>query len=387
MHGNQGSFTVTWNMYQIPDTMDVYYGGTLLYSTGLISGTGQTTLSFGPGQSSLVRVVMNQGGNTDPGTLWTYTVRFTGNGDIQLTDSNDGSTIADGDTAWITGDYPPLMPALLATVSASQSGLVAWQLEVSWTRAGSHTVNKKSVAFSENYDETFNGTTELGVAWDIGSLLAGNPGGFFGGNARLQAILPDGTVRTLDFTILGDNPYPSDVLDYAATGPWFMPAIIAAESGTTVQFDNSGYPLFGPPDGWGVCQVEGQEPRPALPPNHSLASGVIWNWENNVDAAIALLRSKRGTALSYFNAVAAAYPAKYVAPPTFPGTQLSALDATTICLYNGAAGTLSVTLPGKRPKRFPYLFDPNTQTWYTQDNSHDYIATVWAKIQQLNLAP
>ena len=72
-----GSITISYQFFDIPDEMRVYYQGTLIWNSGLINGTGTTNLPFGPGLSSLVTIVMNQGGNTNTTTRWEYTVTST----------------------------------------------------------------------------------------------------------------------------------------------------------------------------------------------------------------------------------------------------------------------------------------------------------------------
>jgi len=46
--------------------------------TGVINGTGSTNLNYGPGSSTFITIVMNEGGNPNPqGTKWSYTVDAT----------------------------------------------------------------------------------------------------------------------------------------------------------------------------------------------------------------------------------------------------------------------------------------------------------------------
>lgn len=68
-----GTVPITWQFYQVPDQMDVYYQGTLIFSTGLVSGGGSTNISFGPGASTQIEVVMDAT-NHPSATLWNYTV-------------------------------------------------------------------------------------------------------------------------------------------------------------------------------------------------------------------------------------------------------------------------------------------------------------------------
>jgi subtilisin-like proprotein convertase family protein len=73
-----GTIGITWDFLKAPDWMHVYYDGNLLMDTGIASGTGSTNLNYGPGNSTLITIVMNEGGNTnEPGTAWSYTVDAT----------------------------------------------------------------------------------------------------------------------------------------------------------------------------------------------------------------------------------------------------------------------------------------------------------------------
>ncbi len=73
---NSGVINITWNFFDVPDWMHVYYDGQLLLDTGVYSHTGSTNLSYGPGNSTFITIVMNQGGNTNAqgATAWNYTV-------------------------------------------------------------------------------------------------------------------------------------------------------------------------------------------------------------------------------------------------------------------------------------------------------------------------
>jgi subtilisin-like proprotein convertase family protein len=81
-----GSLSINYNMYTIQDEMTVYYGtnpatfnntsGDLLLDTGFISGSGTTNVTFGPGTSTAITIVMNQFGNPDTNgaDAWTYDI-------------------------------------------------------------------------------------------------------------------------------------------------------------------------------------------------------------------------------------------------------------------------------------------------------------------------
>ena len=71
-----GTVTVNYDFFEVPDRMTVYYENLTvpIYDTGLISGAGQFKVNYGPGTSTTLEIRMNEFGNTNSTTLWTYTV-------------------------------------------------------------------------------------------------------------------------------------------------------------------------------------------------------------------------------------------------------------------------------------------------------------------------
>ena len=67
-----GTLTIEYEMYNLPDTMRVYYEGHRIFDSGLISGVGITNINYGPGTSPFLTIVMNEGGNFDTNTAWFY---------------------------------------------------------------------------------------------------------------------------------------------------------------------------------------------------------------------------------------------------------------------------------------------------------------------------
>jgi len=71
-----GTLAVEYEMYNLPDTMRVYYEGNRIFDSGLISGVGATNINYGPGASQSLTIVMNEGGNFDTNTAWFYTATW-----------------------------------------------------------------------------------------------------------------------------------------------------------------------------------------------------------------------------------------------------------------------------------------------------------------------
>ncbi len=70
---NQGTLFINYNFLQIPDVMHVYYDGNLIFDSGSVSNTGQFTINYGPGNSTELAILMNEGGNANTNTQWNYT--------------------------------------------------------------------------------------------------------------------------------------------------------------------------------------------------------------------------------------------------------------------------------------------------------------------------
>ncbi len=71
----QGSITINYDFLSVPDTLRVYYDGQRIFDTGLISSNGTLTVNYGPGNASLIEVVMNEGSGL-VGTIWFYDMQI-----------------------------------------------------------------------------------------------------------------------------------------------------------------------------------------------------------------------------------------------------------------------------------------------------------------------
>jgi uncharacterized delta-60 repeat protein/uncharacterized repeat protein (TIGR01451 family) len=78
-----GVLTINYDFLTLPDTLDVYLGANLdptnlLYTTGgLTNGFATVNIPFGPTTNSIIRIVVNQGNNTNIGTIWFYDAALT----------------------------------------------------------------------------------------------------------------------------------------------------------------------------------------------------------------------------------------------------------------------------------------------------------------------
>jgi subtilisin family serine protease len=69
----EGTVQIDYDFQMAADRMTIYYESNLIYDTGFISGVGRFFVNYGPGTSTAITIVMNQGGNPRTDTVWDYT--------------------------------------------------------------------------------------------------------------------------------------------------------------------------------------------------------------------------------------------------------------------------------------------------------------------------
>src|SRR5207249_6846386 len=69
---NVGTLIIDYNFFTIPDTLDVYYQETNIFSSGLLSGSGEFVIPYGRGSETTLTIVMNQAGGATDVTRWQY---------------------------------------------------------------------------------------------------------------------------------------------------------------------------------------------------------------------------------------------------------------------------------------------------------------------------
>ncbi len=140
---NRGTLFIDYDFYQAPDTMHVYYEGALIYNSGLVSDTNHVAIPFGPGGSTNIVIIMNEGTNPDTNTLWEYTatVASPARAYLVFTDNTNLAPVP------IKFALPPFLPedtnldrycapeqSLNTLIGENAHG--TWQLEMWDTRAG-----------------------------------------------------------------------------------------------------------------------------------------------------------------------------------------------------------------------------------------------------------
>jgi subtilisin-like proprotein convertase family protein len=67
-----GTININYDFFQLEDTMHIYYQGVRIYDSGLTNGANSISVNFGPGLSTVVTIVVNEGGSPQPTTAWVY---------------------------------------------------------------------------------------------------------------------------------------------------------------------------------------------------------------------------------------------------------------------------------------------------------------------------
>lgn len=141
-------------------------------------------------------------------------------------------------------------------------------------------------------------TNSLPTTFNFGSLI-------MGGMLTVQCVvhcrrLSDGAIMNspmgqAEYTILGDNP--SKVAIKTAL-PDLPLQVIAYMESRFRQFDNTSMPLFGPPNGFGVMQLD--TPRPT--------AQQVWSWKDNISGGMALYSIKKSQVSQHFQNIYSAHP-------------------------------------------------------------------------------
>jgi subtilisin-like proprotein convertase family protein len=74
----QGTLQINYQFFTVPDTLRVYYENTLIFDSRLTSGGGTFSVDYGPGDSTNIVIVVNEGNNPNGSTAWSYTASVYG---------------------------------------------------------------------------------------------------------------------------------------------------------------------------------------------------------------------------------------------------------------------------------------------------------------------
>ncbi len=168
-----GTVAIDYNFFSLPDEMSIFYQGTKIFDSGLINGSGTFNVSYGPGTSTNLTIIMNEFTNPAPTTEWNYIIHSIQTNFYYLTLTDDTNLT----TTPIKFAPPPFVPSGIVPTVAMQDGF-------------DHSVGGTYAAPS-----FIPGTGWQVTAGDVDVLDAGN---------TLPEFLPDTPPNCLDLN--GNNP-------------------------------------------------------------------------------------------------------------------------------------------------------------------------------------
>lgn len=117
------------------------------------------------------------------------------------------------------------------------------------------------------------------------------PNLFEGGTAAISIDDDIGDSDTINFIIAGQNPSTTAIRGalLSLNPPWFFGKLLTQESSNQQFVGRAGLwnytPLYGPPDGFGLTQLDGKSPL--LPDgSQKLSDEVLWNWLDNLTEGV-----------------------------------------------------------------------------------------------------
>lgn len=255
---------------------------------------------------------------------------------------SDGSAVADNGYVYIS--TAPEMPDLRARLKPiGLPGQVSWRLYVEY---------KRNRTDEEYYPTNTWRTLDATAEWDISSDLGAD---LRGGKAKLYFNY-QGQLGEKIFHIRGANPSESTVETEVGTDPWYAKPIAKWESDEPsqgryyAQFNTVGTlgpdpadylacPNYGPPNGWGIMQLDNPNPN----------AQQLWNWKANISEGKARLADPCQTEAESWIAIQESQ--QVTNEPTMgltnyvftfngidfqKGTARTPVDACAIQRYNGA---------------------------------------------------
>ena len=223
--GVSGQIIIDYDFLFVPDQLRVYQGpraqgGQLIFDSGLISGFAVFNINYGPGTSTFIEIVMNEGGQ-DPGTVWflnSVTIIPApppeGNGLLKM-GSHLLSLQGDGT---FTGDV------------SVQSGALRVQHDTALGRNSSGTEDDPT---TQTYTPSQT-TVQPGGTLQLDQTIAGNSGGFAAGtqiwderlvlSGAAQQVQVSGSAGTFSLTFQGQT---TSQLNFNATAAQMQAALNA----------------------------------------------------------------------------------------------------------------------------------------------------------------
>ncbi|HUL51500.1 MAG TPA: S8 family serine peptidase, partial [Candidatus Nitrosotalea sp.] len=184
-----GQIKIDYDFFTVPDDLRVYYEGVLLFDTGLTNGAASISVNFGPGLSTNVTIVVNEGGSADLTTQWTYTASVVQEKTLYTT-FTDSTNLAD---VPIKFAIPPFTNSLIGTTRTNQTILI------------------------DGFEHATNGTYPVGSyvsGWRVSYGMA-----VVHGTNNPLGILPDSGTNFVELIEPGSPGSPSGVLTNITVTP------------------------------------------------------------------------------------------------------------------------------------------------------------------------
>jgi hypothetical protein len=238
-----------------------------------------------------------------------------------------------GKTFWIEAEPEPTMPTINCqakvfgiTPNPTATTKFEWEVVITYTDHGRNDVHK------------FESGKVIGGAWtpDFKNVIAGGTL-----TIKVKAVI-DGKEYQDSVTghIRGRNPDKETIKE--TLGTLILQVICYKESYPKWhQFDDSGLPIFGPPGGFGLMQLDTPPPT----------SKQIWSWLENIKGGKPLWREKLAMSKNYVKQVQEANPDQKV-----PNLSPEQHERQAAYLYRGAAW-----VDGEW--QYYYIWNRDTKQW------------------------
>jgi len=209
------------------------------------------------------------------------------------------------------------MIKITGTSTANNTDITSWVVPFNLSNLDSAKFASKQpeIYFRPDYGGDCN---EVRNSWTEGDNI------FIGGYVFVKVTARNSAGKIIGFVqqnsgeILGKNPAPQTVKDYA--NPLDYRAIIIHESDKSLmqfnnkdttkyytdynyelpgwQYNRKGYPLYGPPNGFGLAQIDNGPAPDEMD---------LWNWKNNVDDGRIAFNNDKTISMNYLNKYNAVY--------------------------------------------------------------------------------
>jgi hypothetical protein len=324
--------------------------------------------------------------------------------------------------AWIEphgapDEKSPQMPQLEARLAGGNvtNIPVKWKLEVKYDRPIYPSETQDTVKIPANGDFRDAPNTTWKIYEDPDWIKEINEKeGFFGGEAKLTFKYKDQAEQTFMFSIRGKNPQDDLCKAYIIEQTpddmdWFTYAIAKSESkayGGEPYYNQflahggkyspvpgkEGIPLHGKdsdvtPGGFGLFQVTGN----VVKSDAIIPRGEIWNWQENVKAALKIIKSKRTIAVNWMTSQRQQsnipLPAHTVLGVAFKeGSDKIMEDAVTMKGYNGSSRPPMWFVDNGNAPGFN-LNPPKADYYCYWDNVNPNPQYAWALVRYNNHSP